>query len=68
MTSGKVQKTIDSKKVEYKEGIGINILPREDQTTQNALRRILMISKLGADGEYFRILSEGETLNVTSNM
>lgn len=33
----KIQKTVDSKKVEHTEAIGINILLREDQTTQNVL-------------------------------
>lgn len=47
MKSNKIQNPVDSKKVEHKEGIETNILPRDAQIAQKELSKSLMITALG---------------------
>lgn len=58
MNSDNVQKTLDSKKVEHKEEIVINILFKKAQTSQNVVGRFLMILAFDTDSEVFRDLFE----------
>lgn len=41
-----IQKIVDSKNVEHEDGIELNIILREAQTSQNVLCRSLMVSAL----------------------
>lgn len=58
MNSNKVQKSVDTNKVECRKWIEINILIREAQKNQNELGR--MMSAVGVGGEDF--------LNVTTTI
>lgn len=56
LSLAKSNKNVDSKKVEYKERIGINIFTRETQTKQNVFDKSLMISAVSGDGEDWQIM------------
>lgn len=60
----KIRKSVDSKKFEHTESIGINILFRYAEITENNLDRSLIIIAYGANGEDFLDISQREKLNI----